>query len=236
MGYMSPDKKLSFGAYLSAQLMCVLLLVQVCRAIRLFGGTGTMGVMAGKVVRGEFKIMRHKRLYQSERDKEKARRIRERNEFFIKHIDSVLPRYDSQVGEVQRIIKYYQSTNSGNINDVLRLPLSIPNPVEDSIHYIVCVEYYKVIALAIRDTFFNKNYHKMNEALLGDSQVKEYIDSSLDGRNTLAHIYISDYLDIDELDFDAMLRNLKGLHVILKVFVSYVRAQNKKKAEGSERG
>ncbi|MFB7815035.1 hypothetical protein ACFC0X_12670 [Paenibacillus chitinolyticus] len=158
---------------------------------------------------------------------EALQRIRETNEAIIQNIDSILPRYNSQFEEVQDIIEFNVSIDA-SLNVIPQIPLKIPNPLEDSIRYryIICVEFFKAVARAVRDSFFQGSYSEMNRLLLQDKPIKDYISTSLDKRNTLAHIFVSNYLDTNELDFDVMINNLEGLKSILEVYVVFVRVQN----------
>lgn len=169
----------------------------------------------------------NRRRVRSDQEEEALQRIRETNEAIIRDVEYILPRYSSQFEEVKDIIKFNSSTDAF-FNVISQIPLHISNPLEDSIRYryIICVEFFKVVSRAVKDTFFQGSYSEMNRYLLQDEPIKNYIFSSLDKRNTLAHIFVSSYLDTNELDFDAMINNLNGLKSILEVYVAFVRVQN----------
>jgi hypothetical protein len=162
----------------------------------------------------------------NKKQQESLERFRERNKAIIQNIDSVLLRYHSQLEEVQDLIKFNESTAA--FETISTLPLHISNPIEDSIRYryIICVELYKVVSTAVRDIYFHGSYSKMNDGLFHNKQIKNYIQSSLDKRNSLAHIFVTSYLDMHELDFDAMKVNLNGLKAALEVCVAFVRSQH----------
>jgi hypothetical protein len=153
--------------------------------------------------------------------------------YHVENIEEMVTRFRNRVDEIIKIIEFSRTpTYLHEINS--KLPLHIPNVLEDSIRfrYISAVELFKKISNSIAEVYFNNNIKEMNKTILEDTPIKRYIGKPFDLRNLFAHTWDDYYLDMFEVDIKKIEGNLNTLIKILEVYKAYISSTSKNKNKG----